>query len=228
MSRRVAGARRRRFSHGAAGRRRGAAPRAVRRAEAGPDDEHPRPGRRHRADPHRRPPDLPRQGSPRPGDRVRPRRAPPAARPRHRARAAGSTTRSPSCRRPRSTPRARRPSRRRRRAPPRCRESQENATTAALRQLGIPVQAQRGRRRTVTPVAVGRQAAQGRRRPVGRRHDGRRRRRAARRDHVARSPATTLHLVVRRDGRRVPVTVTTVAAADDGQAHHRRQHPRQG
>jgi PDZ domain-containing protein len=94
-------------------------------------------------------------------------------------------------------------------------QSQQSATTAALRQLGIPVQG------SVVVAALSPQSPSAGKlqkgdvvlsvdgTPV----DGG----GALRDAITSKKAgDTLHLVVRRDGKRVPVTVTTVAAADDG------------
>ena len=170
MSRRVARPRIRRFPHRAAVRHRGAAPRPVRRAQPRPDDQHARAVGGDAADPHRRPPDLPGQRPPGPDtvsvlggprqrmdlvtalrgwidrlDRGRPRGA--ASIPKGETRQAG------------------RAGERR----PRCCESQENATTAALRSLGIPVTDARRGRPASRRLAVGGQAAAGRRDRLGRR-----------------------------------------------------------
>jgi PDZ domain-containing protein len=94
-------------------------------------------------------------------------------------------------------------------------QSQQSATTAALRQLGIPVQS----RVVVDGLSPGSPSAGKLRKGDvvlsvdGTAVDGG----GALRDAITATKAgDTLDLVVRRDGTRMPVSVTTVAATDDG------------
>ena len=142
LSRRTADACVRGLPRGAAVRRRGAAAGALRRAQPRPDDEHARVGRRHRADPHRGSQDLSGQRPSQPHHGVGARRPAAAHGPRDRAArlarrldrghpgGAGLSQGHRAPRRPSS------------RATTEMRDSQEHATTAALRSLGIPVTTQ--------------------------------------------------------------------------------------
>ena len=95
-------------------------------------------------------------------------------------------------------------------------ESQENATTAALRQLGIPVQTCVVVAGPAGRLAVAGQAAQGRRDRLGRRQAGRPAGRRCARAVTAPQAGRHVPIVVRRDGKQRDHGVTTAAAPDDG------------